>query len=81
MENFTEQDFNRELLTFRELMGDKRFWAKPEWKRQIAIKALGVVYANTPPSDRVLSHFEAALLEYTKRETLMLRAGLTTIDY
>lgn len=80
MEPFTHQDFIRELMEFRQLMGDRNFWAKTPKLRDIAKKALGVSYLNTiPASDAMASHFEAALWEYDKREQLMFKAGLTKI--
>jgi hypothetical protein len=82
MDTFTPQDFFREVLEFRKLMGDVRFWAKSSTERNVAIKALGVVYLNTSPaSDQVASIFEGTIQEYGKRELLLLKAGKTTVEY
>ena len=76
----TQEDFNRELLTFRGFMGDKKFWAKPASQRDVAVKAFGFAYVNTQPmSDFLVSMFEGTLREYNIRESLLLKAGLTTI--
>ena len=61
----TQEDFNRELLTFRGFMGDKKFWAKPASQRDVAVKAFGFAYVNTQPmSDFLVSMFEGTLREY-----------------
>ena len=79
--NLTHQDFFRELLAFRELMGDRNFWAKSYEKRELAKKGFGITYLNTvPASDQIASHFEGTMMEYDKRELLMFKAGLTAIS-
>ena len=77
----THQEFYRELLNFRDLMGDRKFWAKSYDTRELAKKGFGITYLNTAPaSNEIASHFEAALWEYDKREQLMFKAGLTAIS-
>lgn len=69
---FTRQQFLDQLLLFRELMGSKSFWDKPENIREKAVKGFSFVYFNADlslPSDASL--FEGTLLEYSKRETYM----------
>lgn len=76
---FTRQDFFRETLNFRELMGSKTFWAKSPEERERAIKGYGFVYTNCPVEEDVASIFVSTMTEYTKREGMMLFAGLTKL--
>ena len=77
MDSVTPNYFISELLAFRELMGDRRFWARPADQRQIAIKAFGLVYFNTDPlTETVTNQFEATMREYVIRESMMTRDGM-----
>jgi hypothetical protein len=69
---FTRQDFLRELLAFRDLMGSKTFWAKSEEIRNLAVRGFSFVYFNADLQPVDISFFEATLTEYARRETYML---------
>jgi len=74
---YTHEEFYRELRAYRDLMGDRGFWQKDYENRQIAIKAITLVYFNTEPTDdKIANSWEAAINEYTLREGLMLKHGL-----
>ena len=74
--------FNEEVCAFRKLMGDKSFWAKTPEQRQLAINGLGYVYLNlahddgTPlnadETERIAITFDSTMIEYTRREWLVL---------
>lgn len=78
---FSKAEFFTELGRFRELFGDKKFWAKSSEERQAAIKGLMHVYFNIDPKvdiekEAVATGLHAALYEYGKRMELMIKHGM-----
>lgn len=79
-DTFTSEYFRKEACKLRELWGTQTFWAdteKGEKSRDAAIKAFGFVYLNIEGAvkESDVSIFEATMLEYTKRESLLLQYG------
>jgi len=74
---FTREDFFRETLNFRDLMGSKSFWAKTDEERDRAVRGYGFVYTNCPLEQVIITTFCATMQEYTKREGMMLFAQLS----
>lgn len=78
---FSKAEFLTELGRFRELFGDRRFWAKTEDERQQAIKGLMHVYFNIDPKidvekEHIAAGLHAALFEYGKRMELLIKHNL-----
>jgi hypothetical protein len=77
--------FRQECVTFRKMMGDKSFWAKPIDQRELAQKALGVVYVNLSNEDNsalseadnqaAINLYEVTMNEYNRRERMLLFDG------
>lgn len=78
---FTVQEFNQQVTEFRQMFGDKKFWALPSEKREIAQKALGHAYLflelSTPKNDvdRCAEILTQTLNEYNQREFMILTHG------
>lgn len=76
---FTKEEFVTELLRFRDLFGQKSFWARPSVDRQAAIGGLTFIYFNLDPSvdtEPIAVSLKAALYEYILREGLMMTHGM-----
>lgn len=81
---FSPSEFNEQVCNFRELMGDKTFWDKPENVRQRAIDGLVHVYLNlgndngialSPEELRISAlSLDVTLTEYSRREGMMAMA-------
>jgi hypothetical protein len=78
---FTEAEFNQQVVEFRKLMGEKSFWALPEEKRDLAVKALGHAYffirEPQPKIERCADILSQTLEEYNRRHLLLLEIGAT----
>lgn len=72
---FTRQDFMRETLNMRELMGSPAFWAKDSATRQAALHGYSHVFFNSDLSEQDMSTYHSTLFEFTKREGMMALAG------
>jgi hypothetical protein len=80
---FTEKYFFEEVRRFREMFGDKTWWAKPEEMRDKCVDGLALVYLNIENEDgsritdeqikRWASIFEATTMEYERRKMMLLR--------
>lgn len=69
--------FYQECSRFRKLMGEKSFWDKPLEIRELAPRALGIVYVNLEPksteeNEQGIVLFEITMDEYNRRERFML---------
>jgi hypothetical protein len=78
--SFTTQEFSKQVVEFRQLFGDRRFWAKPSPERQKAVDGLTFAYTNTktvtPEEERSLKTlFGATITEYVRREGMMASYG------
>lgn len=76
---FTPEYLRKEICAFRQLLGQKSFWAKPEVQRRGAVAALGVVYfrmtATAEEIEECARIYESALDEYGRREVLCITHG------
>jgi len=78
---FTVKEFNEQVVEFRRMFGDKKFWALPSAKREVAQKALGHAYLFLEPSTSqtdvniCAEHLSNTLTEYNRRELMLLTAG------
>jgi hypothetical protein len=73
---FTLQDFFTQAGYFRQLMGDKTFWAKADNVRQEAINGLTYIYTNTKTDSKedeetLINIFTSTVSEYTRREIMV----------
>jgi hypothetical protein len=81
---FTVEEFNKQVVEFRQMFGDKRFWAKPAASRKIAIDALSFAYffleKDTPQSEveRCADILHQTLGEYQMREIKLIEMGIVT---
>ena len=71
---YSVEYFNQQVYEFIDLCGKKSFWEGPSTVRENAIKALSWVFLRT--KDAEPATFEAALINYTRRESLLLSRGL-----
>lgn len=80
--NFTEEEFNREIINFRNLFGNTEFWKKPEEIRDLAVNGISHVYFNTTKDGSLSSPtheeierwrrtFDNVMIEYNRREHLI----------
>lgn len=76
---FTRADFLREFHAFRQLMGERTFWAKPFGVREKAVKGFSFVYLNADLLPEDVTTFDSTLQEYGARERMSFMAGLTTM--
>lgn len=86
---FTEKEFFAQIVEFRKLMGDKRFWEKDIYTRQLAIDGLGHAWLNTrgdngelptkEQNDRWAEMHFATIEEYTRRERMVLFGSTNVI--
>ncbi len=67
---FSVEYFNQQACEFIDLCGQKSFWEGPSLVRENAVKALGWVFLRTDGASQWT--FEAALLNYSRRESLVL---------
>ena len=67
---FSVEYFDQQVREFIDLCGRRSFWEGPETVRDNAVKALGWVYIRADGADAW--KFEAAIVNYTKREALCL---------
>jgi len=84
MEIISSEYFIKELLKFREMMGEKKYWVLSadgiNAKIDLAYKGLAhlwfrcVEQGNASEADNM--HFEAATIEYTRRAVLIETHGL-----
>ncbi len=72
MTDYSREYFLNQLREFWELCGKRSFWEAPVVVRDNAVKALGWVFLRTADADQYL--FDAALVNYTRREGLVLAA-------
>ena len=82
MNEFTPAYLRQTILEFRDQLGRKDFWQNDE-KHSAAVKALSHVYFNYDQTDltereieSLASSYESALLEYTKRESMIFLHNL-----
>ncbi|KKM06154.1 hypothetical protein LCGC14_1746900 [marine sediment metagenome] len=75
MAEYSREYFLNQLREFWELCGKRSFWEAPVAVRDNAVKALGWVFLRTADADQCL--FEAALVNYTRREGLLVAAPNT----
>lgn len=75
MAEYSREYFLNQLREFWELCGKRSFWEAPVAVRDNAVKALGWVFLRTADADQCL--FDAALVNYTRREGLVLAAPNT----
>ncbi len=76
MAEYSREYFLNQLREFWGLCGKRNFWEAPVSVRDNAVKALSWVFLRTAGADQCL--FEAALVNYTRREVLLLSAAPTT---
>ena len=72
---FTLNEFFEQVLYFRDLMGSKSFWVKPEDFRKKAVSGLTFIYTNTKtdtPKDEetLVNVYTATINEYNYRESM-----------
>ena len=72
MTEYSRDYFLNQLREFWELCGRKSFWEAPIAVRDNAVRALGYVFLRTADAEQPL--FDAALVNYTRRECLVLAA-------
>lgn len=78
--------FMSEICAFRDLMGSKSFWAKSAEHRELALKAISILYLNFKsdnPREKedVINIFIATTEEYTRRESMLMVRGLLGHGY
>lgn len=79
--SFKETYFKEELMRFRQLMGDKSFWAKTQDQKDLAIKGLAFIYFNVEPDNggpvdatfiqQMADLYQNTMNEYARRQTMM----------
>ena len=80
--HFTVEQFQQQVVEFRQMFGSKPFWAKPAEQRKIAIDALGFSYLFLEPStpkpevERCADILSQTLGEYTTREFKLIQLGI-----
>lgn len=83
---FTVKEFHEQVLEFRKMFGDKRFWAKSSAQRNTAQEALSFAYLflekSTPQAEinRCASLLTQTLTEYSRREMMMIEHGMEVGD-
>jgi hypothetical protein len=73
---FTVEEFNQQIVEFRQLFGSKEFWKQPVEIRDLAVKGMGHVYFNTvcvKPDDRkyIAGIFTSTVSEYVRRGVMI----------
>lgn len=78
---FTEKYFHEEIVRFRQAMGDKTWWARPEEQRDAWISGLALVYlqiqnddGSNPSHEQIAKWamiFDATITEYHRRQFYM----------
>lgn len=74
----TKSEYNllqKEMLKFREMMGNKEYWKLSDdgtnRKIELAFKGLFHIYMQTDKTDDERMHMEALVTEFTRRKILM----------
>lgn len=78
---FTEKYFHEEIVRFRQAMGDKTWWARPEEQRDAWISGLALVYlqiqnddGSNPKQEQIdkwAVTLDSTLTEYERRKTML----------
>jgi len=80
--HFTVEQFQQQVVEFRQMFGSKPFWAKPAEQRKIACEALGMAYlfleSSTPKPEveRCAELLTQTLGEYNTREFKLIQLGV-----
>jgi hypothetical protein len=81
-EHFTVEQFQQQVVEFRQMFGSKPFWAKSTEQRKVAYEALGFAYLFLEPGtpkpeiERCANLLMQTLGEYTTREFKLIQLGI-----
>ena len=80
--HFTVEQFHQQVVEFRQMFGNKTFWAKPAEQRKVAIDALGMAYFFLTPDtkqeevNRCADLLKQTIGEYQTREFKLIQMGV-----